>query len=65
MERSPQVEKIIPNYKYRCRYKNHPGKIPSVWEVVNKCEKGNCPWLMTKEEFDQWCRKNNVFFIGD
>jgi hypothetical protein len=64
MERLRGLKRSMPSSEYRCRYKKHPGKIPSVWEVDNKCVPEHCPWLMTKAEFDQWCDANKVYFIG-
>ncbi len=64
MERTDGLDKNVPKGEVRCGYIGHPGKIPGKKEIKNKCLPRGCPWLMSKEEFDQWCEQKNVHFIG-
>lgn len=61
-EEKDRFKKNIHETGFRCTYKLHPGKMPRAWEVKNKCKQRNCVFLKTKEEYDAWCKTNNVFF---
>ena len=64
MERLNKKAMGLPSSDYRCMNEAHPGKIPSNREVKKKCLRNNCPWLMTKAEYDKWCKVHHVYFIG-
>lgn len=52
------------NPTHICRHKLHFGEPPKDWKLKHKCMKEKCPWLMTKEEFDQWRGEKKVVYIG-
>jgi hypothetical protein len=47
---------------YRCRHRLHFGNMPKDWKLENRCKKENCPFLMTKEDYDKWKGGRKVVF---
>jgi hypothetical protein len=50
-----------PDPNYVCIYELHLGEHPSRWKVINRCKPEDCPWLRTKEEY----QNVNIHFVGD